>query len=82
MGAVFNTSTKLDAITVSFVTLREICNTIKIPVIAIGGISKNNALQLAGTGIEGISVVSAIFAQSDIKTAATELLELAKQIIE
>jgi len=82
VGAVFNTSTKLDAITVSFETLREICNTIKIPVIAIGGISKNNALQLAGTGIEGISVVSAIFAQSDIKTAATELLELAKQIIE
>ena len=82
VGAVFNTSTKLDAITVSFETLREICNTIKIPVIAIGGISKNNALQLAGTGIEGISVVSAIFAQDDIKAATTELLELAKQIIE
>jgi len=55
---------------------------VKIPVVAIGGISKDNALQLAGTGIEGISVVSAIFAQNDIKTAASELLELAKKIIE
>jgi thiamine-phosphate pyrophosphorylase len=82
VGAVFNTLTKLDANTVSFETLKEICNTVKIPVVAIGGISKNNALELAGTGIEGISVVSAIFAQSDIKTAASELLELAKKIIE
>jgi len=82
VGAVFNTLTKLDANTVSFETLKEICNTVKIPVVAIGGISKNNALELAGTGIKGISVVSAIFAQSDIKTAASELLELAKKIIE
>ena len=82
VGAVFNTLTKLDANTVSFETLKEICNTVKIPVVAIGGISKNNALELAGTGIEGISVVSAIFAQNDIKTAASELLELAKKIIE
>ncbi|HOA20578.1 MAG TPA: thiamine phosphate synthase [Sedimentibacter sp.] len=82
VGAVFNTLTKLDANTVSFETLKEICNTVKIPVVAIGGISKDNALQLAGTGIEGISVVSAIFAQNDIKTAASELLELAKKIIE
>lgn len=79
VGAVFNTLTKLDANTVSFETLKEICNTVKIPVVAIGGISKNNALELAGTGIKGISVVSAIFAQSDIKTAASELLELAKK---
>lgn len=82
VGAVFNTLTKLDANTVSFETLKEICNTVKIPVVAIGGISKNNALELAGTGIKGISVVSAIFAQNDIKTAASELLELAKKIIE
>ena len=82
VGAVFNTLTKLDANTVSFETLKEICNTVKIPVVAIGGISKDNAIQLAGTGIEGISVVSAIFAQNDIKTAASELLELAKKIIE
>jgi len=81
VGAVFNTSTKLDADTVSFETLKEICKTVNIPVVAIGGISKNNALQLAGTGIEGICAVSAIFAQDDIKVAAAELLKLAKQII-
>ena len=82
VGAVFNTSTKLDAKSVSLVTLKEICNTVNIPVVAIGGISKDNAIQLSGTGIEGICVVSAIFAQDDIKAAASELLKLAKQIIE
>ncbi len=82
VGAVFNTSTKLDANSVSLETLKEICNTVNIPVVAIGGISKDNALQLAGTGIEGICAVSAIFAQDDIKAAAAELLKLAKQIIE
>lgn len=80
VGAVFNTSTKLDANTVSFETLKEICNTVSIPVVAIGGISKENVLELTGTGIAGISVVSAIFAQDNIKAAASELLELAKQI--
>lgn len=82
VGAIFSTSTKLDANTVSFETLKEICKTVNIPVIAIGGISKNNVLELTSTGIKGISVVSAIFAQDDIKNAASELLELTKQIVE
>ena len=81
VGAVFNTSTKLDAGIVSFETLKEICKAVKIPVVAIGGISGNNALELAGTGIAGISVISAIFAQDDIKIAASKLLRLTEQIV-
>lgn len=81
VGAVFNTSTKLDAGIVSFETLKEICKAVKIPVVAIGGISGNNALELAGTGIAGISVISAIFAQDDIKNAASKLLRLTEQIV-
>jgi len=81
VGAVFNTSTKLDANTVSIDTLKEICKSVKIPVVAIGGISKDNVLKLVGTGISGISVVSAVFAQDNIKNASAELLELTKQIV-
>ncbi len=82
VGAIFSTSTKLDADTVSLETLREICRAVNIPVVAIGGISKDNVLELTGTCIAGISVVSAIFAQDDIKDAASELLELTKRIAE
>lgn len=81
VGAVFNTSTKLDADIVSFETLEKICKAVKIPVVAIGGISKDNVLELTGTGIAGISVISAIFAQENIKNAASELLELTKQVV-
>jgi len=81
VGAVFNTSTKLDADTVLFETLKEICDAVSIPVVAIGGISKDNVLELIDTGIAGISVVSAIFAQDNIKNATLELLNLTKQII-
>ncbi len=81
VGAVFNTSTKLDADTVLFETLKEICDAVSIPVVAIGGISKDNVLELVDTGIAGISVVSAIFAQDNIRNATSELLKLTKQII-
>lgn len=81
VGAVFSTSTKLDADTVSQETLREICSTVNIPVVAIGGISKDNILELAGTGIAGAAVVSAIFAQDNIRAAASDLLKLMKKII-
>jgi thiamine-phosphate pyrophosphorylase len=80
VGSVFTTSTKQDAKSVSIETLKEICKTVNIPVVAIGGISADNVLRLAGTGIDGISVISAIFAREDIKDAASELLKLAKQL--
>ena len=76
VGAVFPTGTKTDANAVSYDTLREICAAVSIPVIAIGGISKDNVAKLAGSGIVGVAVVSAIFAQPDIP-AATRALKTA-----
>nr|HQD39345.1 thiamine phosphate synthase [Bacillota bacterium] len=54
VGSVFSTSTKLDADAVSFETLKEICQAVSIPVVAIGGINKDNARKLKGSGIDGI----------------------------
>lgn len=80
VGAVFPTSSKDDADSVSLETLKAICGAAAIPVVAIGGISRTNAQQLAGTGIAGISVISAIFAQADITSSACELLHIAQFI--
>ncbi|WP_334300399.1 thiamine phosphate synthase [Anaerovorax sp. IOR16] len=70
VGAVFNTSTKTDAADVSYMTLKEICKAVSIPVVAIGGIDSNNVGQLAGSGIEGIAVISALFSNESIREAA------------
>lgn len=81
VGAVFTTSTKLDADTVSFETLKEICKAVSIPVIAIGGIYDYNILELSRSGIVGIAVVSAIFAQDDIRKSTSTLLELTTKMV-
>ncbi len=73
VGAVFSTSTKLDASEVSFETLQKICDAVSIPVVAIGGINAQNIMQLKNSGINGVAVVSAIFAQKDIIQATKEL---------
>lgn len=70
VGAVFSTNSKDDAVNVSHETLKAICEAVHIPVIAIGGIGKHNIMELSGSGIVGIAVISAIFAQPDIKAAA------------
>ncbi len=82
VGAMFLTSTKQDASKVSFETLKTICGTVNIPVVAIGGIGKNNILKLGGSGIAGVAVVSAIFAQPDVSAAAAELRRLAETMAE
>ena len=76
VGAVFSTGSKADADDVSHETLKAICEAVSIPVIAIGGINVNNVSQLKGTGICGIAVISAIFAQRDITAATKELKQL------
>ena len=76
VGAVFSTGSKADADDVSHETLKAICEAVSIPVIAIGGISVNNISQLKETGICGIAVISAIFAQKDITAATKELKQL------
>ena len=86
VGAVFHTGSKADAEDVSHETLTAICNAVKIPVIAIGGITRDNVTELSGSGICGIAVISAIFAQKDIVSATKDLKEqilrmLEKQII-
>ena len=81
VGAVFSTSTKLDAREVSWDTLKEICETVSIPVVAIGGITADNLSQLAGTGVDGVAVVSAIFAQKDIREAAQKLRKLSEDMV-
>ena len=73
VGAVFHTDSKADAREISFDTLRDICKAVSIPVIAIGGITEENVKELAGTGICGVAVISAIYARSDIKKAAENL---------
>ena len=73
VGAVFPTGSKDDAEDVSFETLKAICEAVSIPVIAIGGITKENVQELAGSGICGIAVISAIYARKDIRAAAADL---------
>lgn len=75
VGAVFPTGSKADAVEVSHETVRAIMEAVDIPVIAIGGITKDNVSELSGTGICGIAVISAIFAQEDIEGAARVLKE-------
>lgn len=81
VGAVFHTGTKADADDVDHETLKAICEAVKIPVIAIGGISRDNVMQLKGSGICGIAVISALFAQPDIERATAELKELADRMV-
>lgn len=73
VGAVFGTTTKHDARHLSPEALREITSAVDIPVVAIGGISADNILQLTGCGMQGAAVVSALFAQDDPKQAARDL---------
>lgn len=73
VGAVFTTGSKDDADDVSHETLKAICEAMSIPVIAIGGITKDNVAELAGSGICGVAVISAIFGQKDIQKATEEL---------
>lgn len=79
VGAVFSTGTKPDADDVSFQTLRAICQAVSIPVVAIGGIRADNLRELSGSGIDGVAVVSAIFAAKDIRAAAAALREKVRE---
>lgn len=82
VGAVFPTGSKDDAVEVSHDTLKAICEAVQIPVIAIGGISTGNVMELSGSGICGIAVISAIFAKPDIETAARELRKQTEKMLD
>ena len=81
VGAVFATHTKTDVSEMPRQTLLDICNAVDVPVVAIGGIHKENILQLKGTGVDGVALVSAIFAAKDIEAECRELRALSEQII-
>lgn len=81
VGAVFPTSSKDDATEVPFETLKAICEAVSIPVIAIGGITKENVKELAGSGICGIAVISAIYGQKEIRKASEELKAATEEIL-
>lgn len=81
VGAVFPTGSKDDAVEVPHETLKAICQAVTIPVIAIGGIGPKNVHELASSGICGIAVISAIFAQSDIEAATRELKTLTAAMV-
>ena len=80
VGSVFATQTKLDANVLSIDYIREICQAVNIPVVAIGGIKKENMDVLRNTGVAGIAVVSAIFGQPDIEIATLRLKEYADRL--
>lgn len=81
VGAVFPTSTKSDAREVSLQTLKDICAAVDIPVTAIGGINKSNMAELSGTGIDGVALVSAIFAAQNIAEECRLLKRLSAETI-
>ncbi len=81
VGAVFPTGSKADAKEVEWDVLRDICRAVSIPVVAIGGITRENVTKLAGTGICGVAVISAIYAQEDITEAAKNLKETVKEMV-
>lgn len=73
VGAAFSTNSKKDVSCISHETIRDICQAVQIPVIAIGGINETNIEELKGTGICGVAVISAIFAKKDITGAVRTL---------
>lgn len=74
VGDVFGSATKNDTKPVELKELKKICDTVKIPVVAIGGISKKNIHLLKDTGVAGVAVISAVLGQTDITAAAEELI--------
>ena len=79
--AVIPTGTKDDAVEVSHETLKAICEAVSIPVVAIGGITVNNTPELAGSGICGIAVISAIYGQKDIYQATVSLKKVTEEMV-
>lgn len=81
VGAVFGTSTKKNARNLTVEKLKEISNAVSIPVVAIGGINAKNLMELRGSGVDGVAVVSAIFAAEDPGSATSRLLALAGELV-
>ncbi len=81
LGAVFPTSTKTDAKPMTKETLQAICDAAEIPVVAIGGINRYNLLNLAGSGVDGVALVSAVFSAEDIEGTCRGLRVLSEKMV-
>lgn len=81
VGTMFSTSTKTDVNILPKETLRAICDAVDIPVVAIGGIGKTNISRLAGTGVDGVALVSAIFGAEDIENECRLLRRLSEEMV-
>ena len=79
--AVFPTSTKTDVDQMPNETLRAICDAVDVPVVAIGGINRSNIGKLAGSGVDGVALVSAIFSADNIESTCRELRKLAEEMV-
>ena len=81
VGAVFPTSSKSDVDVMPYETLKAICEAVSIPVVAIGGIGRENVSRLAGSGICGVAVISAIYAAKNIQAAAADLKSATSEML-
>lgn len=80
-GAIFGSKTKMNALPMEFSLFCKICESVQIPVVAIGGINKDNVLQLKGSKLSGIAVVSGIFSCKDIEAETKNLLNKVEKIL-
>ena len=81
IGAVHATGTKTDANPLTWQDIRDITASVSIPTTAIGGIKLDNMLELQGTGVDGVAIVSGIFAAEDIETTTKALLAQARKLV-
>ena len=81
LGTVFPTSTKTDVDVMPRGTLQAICGAVDVPIVAIGGLNRDNILQLAGSGVDGVALVSAIFSAENIEETCRELRILSEKMV-
>ena len=81
VGAMFSTSTKTDVDVLPKEILKDICEAVDVPVVAIGGIGKGNMLELSGTKVDGVALVSAIFAAEDIESECRLLRKISEEMV-
>ena len=81
VGAVFPSSTKKNAIRITTEELKKICSSVRIPAVAIGGITSENAGTLVGGGMAGMALVSAVFGASDIERETAGLKKKIQEVV-
>lgn len=81
VGAVFPSPTKKNAIRITTEELKKICSSVRIPAVAIGGITSENAGTLVGGGMAGMALVSAVFGASDIERETAGLKKKIQEVV-